>query len=169
MKHGADVELASKTGFTPLMFAAQQGDADSGRILLRAGAKPNDAQPKSGLTPLMIASAMGNAKAVDLLLDNGADPNAVDANGYAPLHTAVRDSDYGIDLERRDAILTIVKSLLKHGANPNLRIKQDKAKAAAEIKARRQRLLREAHRRHRHGNRSPGRHAARAGRGSQQP
>ena len=28
VKHGADVELASKTGFTPLMFAAQQGDAD---------------------------------------------------------------------------------------------------------------------------------------------
>jgi ankyrin repeat protein len=135
VKHGADVQLASKTGFTPLMFAAQQGDVDSGRILIRAGAKANDAQPKSGLTPLLIASAMGNAKAVDLLLDNGADPNAVDTNGYAPLHKVVRDSDYGIDVERKDAIVAIVKSLLKHGADPNLRIKQDKAKAAAEIKA----------------------------------
>ena len=134
VKHGADVHAGSKTGFTPLMFAAQQGDADSARILLRAGAKPNDAQPKTGLTPLMIASAMGNAKAVDLLLDNGADPNAVDTNGYAPLHKAVRDSDYGIDVERKDAILAIVKSLLKHGADPNLRIKQDKSKAADEIK-----------------------------------
>ncbi len=135
VKHGADVQLASKSGFTPLMFAAQQGDVDSGRILLRAGAKANEAQPKSGLTPLLIASAMGQAKSVDLLLDNGADPNAVDANGYAPLHKAVRDSDYGIDVERKDAILAIVKSLLKHGADPNLRIKQDKSKAAAEIKA----------------------------------
>jgi ankyrin repeat protein len=135
VKRGADVELASKTGFTPLMFAAQQGDADSGRILIRAGAKPNIAQPKSGLTPLLIASAMGNAKAVDLLLDNGADPNAIDTNGYAPLHKVVRDSDYGIDVERKDAILAIVQSLLKHGADPNLRIKQDKSKAAAEIKA----------------------------------
>jgi uncharacterized protein len=135
VKRGADVELASKSGFTPLMFAAQQGDADSGRILIRAGAKPNEAQPKSGLTPLLIASAMGNAKAVDLLLDNGANPNAVDTNGYAPLHKAVRDSDYGMDVERKDAILAIVKSLLKHGADPNLRIAQDKSKAAAEIKA----------------------------------
>jgi len=59
----------------------------------------------------------------------------VDTNGYAPLHKVVRDSDYGIDVERKDAILAIVKSLLKHGADPNLRIKQDKAKAAAEIKA----------------------------------
>jgi ankyrin repeat protein len=108
---------------------------DSGRILIKGGAKVSEAQPKSGLTPLLIASAMGNAKAVDLLLDNGADPNAVDRNGYAPLHKAVRDSDYGIDVERKDAILAIVKSLLKHGADPNLRIKQDKAMAAAEIKA----------------------------------
>jgi len=134
VKGGADVQLGSKTGFTPLMFAAQQGDVDSGRILLRAGAKPNEAQPKTGLTSLMIASAMGNAKAVDLLLDNGANPNLVDANGYAPLHRAVRDSDYGIDVDKKDAVLIIVKSLLKHGADPNLRLKQDKEKAAEEIR-----------------------------------
>ena len=134
VKHGADVELASKTGFTPLMFAAQQGDVDSGRILLKAGAKANDAQPKTGLTPLLIASAMAQAKTVDLLLDNGADPNARDANGYAPLHRVVRNSDYGIDVERKDATLAVVKSLLKHGADPNLRIAQDKSKAADEIK-----------------------------------
>jgi ankyrin repeat protein len=117
------------------MFAAQQGDADSGRILIKAGAKPNVAQPKSGLTPLLIASAMSNVKAVDLLLESGANPNAVDSNGYAPLHKAVRNSDYGIDFDRKDAMLAIVKSLLKHGADPNLRITQDKALAAAEIKA----------------------------------
>ena len=134
VKHGADVGAGSKTGFTPLMFAAQQGAVDSARILLKAGAKPNEAQPKSELTPLLIASAMAHDKTVDVLLDNGADPNQVDANGYAPLHRVVRDSDYGINMEGRDAILAIVKSLLKHGANPNLRIAQDKAKAADEIK-----------------------------------
>jgi ankyrin repeat protein len=134
IKHGADVQAGSKSGFTPLMFAAQQGDEDSARILLRAGAKPNDAQPKTGLTPLMIASAMANVKAVDVLLDNGADPNLADANGYTSLHRVVRDSDYGINLAAKDSILTIVKSLLKHGANPNARLVQDKEKAAEEIK-----------------------------------
>jgi uncharacterized protein len=134
IKHGADVQAGSKTGFTPLMFAAQQGDDDSTRILLRAGAKPNEAQPKTGLTPLMIASAMANTKAVDVLLDNGADPNLADANGYTSLHRVVRDSDYGINLAAKDGILTIVKSLLKHGANPNARLVQDKEKAAEEIK-----------------------------------
>ena len=134
IKHGADVQAGSKTGFTPLMFAAQQGDEDSTRILLRAGAKPNDAQPKTGLTPLMIASAMAHTKAVDALLDNGADPNLADANGYTSLHRVVRDSDYGINLESKDAILAVVTSLLKHGANPNARLVQDKDKAAEEIK-----------------------------------
>jgi len=134
LKSDANVHAGSKTGFTPMMFAAQQGDVDSARILLRGGAKPNDAQPRTGLTPLMIASAMGHTTTVDLLLDNGANPNLVDGNGYTSLHRVVRDSDYGIDLASKDKVLTIVKSLLKHGANPNARLHQDKEKAAEEIR-----------------------------------
>ena len=131
---GADVHAGSKTGFTPLMFAAQTGDADTTRVLLRAGARPNDPQPKTGLTPLMIASAMAHVEAVDLMLDHGANPNLVDTNGYSSLHRVVRDSDYGINPGSRDAVMTIVKSLLKHGANPDIRLIQDKEKAAEEIK-----------------------------------
>jgi len=134
LEGGADVHAGSKTGFTPLMFAAQQGDAATARILLRAGAKPNEAQPKTALTALMIASAMAHAGVVDLLLDNGAKPDLADANGYSSLHRVVRDSDYGINPASTDAVVTIVKSLLKHGANPNVRLSQDKEKAAEEIK-----------------------------------
>jgi ankyrin repeat protein len=108
------------------MFAAQQGDANAIRILIGAGAKPNDAQPKSALTPLIIASAMGHAEAVAALLDNGADANAVDGRGYTSLHLVVRDSDYGIDLKSKDAIVKIVRALLAHGANPNVRLKQQR-------------------------------------------
>jgi ankyrin repeat protein len=39
----------------------------------------------------------------------------------------VRDSHYGLDLANKDKIVTIVKSLLAHGANPNFRLKQPKA------------------------------------------
>jgi ankyrin repeat protein len=131
---GADVNLGSKSGFTPLMFTAQQGDANSARILIKAGARVNEAQPKSGLTALLVASAMVKAEAVDALLDAKADPNMVDSNGYAALHKVVRDSDYGIDPDRKGDVVVIVKSLLKHGANPNLRIAQDKEKAADEVK-----------------------------------
>jgi ankyrin repeat protein len=134
LEGGADVHAGSKTGFTPLMFAAQTGDADTTRILLRAGARPNDAQPKTSLTPLMIASAMAHANAVEVLLDKGANPDLVDKDGYSALHRVVRDSDYGINPATEDAVLTIVKSLVKHGANPNIRLSQDKEKAAEEIK-----------------------------------
>jgi len=131
---GANVNLAAKSGFSPLMFASQQNDTESGRLLVKAGAQSNHAQPGSGMTALLVASSMANVQMVDLLLDSGANPNAADANGYAALHKVVRDSDYGIATEQKGQILAIVKSLLKHGANPNQRVEQDKDKAADEIK-----------------------------------
>jgi len=134
VRGGAGVDVHSKSGFTALMFAAQQGDADCARILLAAGAKANEAMPKSALTPLIIASAMGQADVVAVLLDNGADPNAMDARGYTALHLVVRDSDYGIDLKSKDAIVRVVRALLAHGANPNVRLKQEKpAKTVTEL------------------------------------
>jgi ankyrin repeat protein len=126
VRRGADVSAGSKTGFTALMFAAQQGDVDIAKILVRAGAKPNDPQPKTLLTPLIIASAMGHVQTVDYLLDNGADPNHIEARGYVALHLVVRDSDYGIDLKGKDNIVAIVKSLLAHKADPNIRLKQQR-------------------------------------------
>ena len=72
---------------------------------------------------------------MDALLDNGADPNLADANGYTSLHRVVRRFRLRNQPGRpTDAILTVVKSLLKHGANPNARLMQDKEKAAEEIK-----------------------------------
>jgi ankyrin repeat protein len=133
IKGGADVNLGSKSGFTPLMFAAQQNDVDSARMLLNAGAKVDAGQPRSGLTALMIASAMAHTQTVDMLLDNKADPNIVDTIGQTALHKAVRDSDYGINLAGKPAILATVKSLLAHKANPNARLNPDAATAAAEL------------------------------------
>ena len=121
VRHGADVHAPSKAGFTPLMFAAQQGDADSARILLKAGAKTNDVMPKTGLTPLLVASAMGRARVAALLLEEGADSNAVDANGYTALHYAAR----------RKGAIAIVSALLAHGAKPNVRLNQKKPTVTA--------------------------------------
>jgi ankyrin repeat protein len=135
VRHGADVNAHSKTGFTALMFAAQQGDTVSARILLNANGNPNEVLPKSGATPLIIASSIGNPDVATLLLDKGADPNVVDANGFTALHHAVRDSDYGIDPATKATAVTVVKTLLAHGANPNVRLKIDGEKAAAERKA----------------------------------
>jgi ankyrin repeat protein len=125
VRHKADVNARSKNGSTALMFAAQ-GDADSARILLAAGAHPNDAMPDWGGTPLIIASSMGRTNVMAVLLDHGADPNIVDLNGFTALHAAVRDSDYGADRASRTTAAASVKVLLAHGANPNIRIHQEK-------------------------------------------
>lgn len=116
--HGADIAVRSKAGFSALMFAAQQGDADSARILLTAGASANEVMPRTALTPLLIASAMGHAKVAALLLDKGADPDAVAASGFSALHYAAR--------RRGAAAVTIVTALLKHAAKPNVRLNQKK-------------------------------------------
>jgi len=122
---GADPNLGAKSGFTPLMYAAQQGDTNISKILLDAKGNPNQAQPQFGMTPLIIASAMVHMDAVDLLLANGADPNVANWRGYSPLLLVVRDSDHGIDFKGRENIVRVVNALLKAGANPNFRLKQE--------------------------------------------
>lgn len=125
VRHHADVNLASKSGSTPLMFAAQ-GSLPSARLLLAAGANPNAAHATNRQTALIIASTMGHTAIVEALLEAGADPAMRDANSFTALHAAVRDSDYGGDHASRAAAAATVKVLLAHGADPNARIDQKK-------------------------------------------
>jgi len=93
-------------GFTPLLFAARVGDAQSAKLLLEKGAKANETAPM-GATPLVVAAHSGQDEVALVLLDHGADANAADA-GYTALHAAIRRSDFDL-----------VTALLAHGANPN--------------------------------------------------
>lgn len=122
VKRGADVHARSSGGSTALMFAAQQGDADSARILLAAGARANDRIERNGQTPLIIASAMGHEAVAVQLLEAGADPDAVDRIGFSSLHRAVLDK----------TAVGIVKALLKHDADPNIRLNQARTASATE-------------------------------------
>jgi ankyrin repeat protein len=139
VRAGADVNAGSKTGFTPLMFAAQHGeigdagDVDAARILVSAGAQVNAVEPNSKLTALIVASGMVHTKVVELLLDNGADPNRVEAIGYTALAWIVRDGTYGIDYANKDKVVDIVKLLLKHGADPNFRMMNPKSTTSTDI------------------------------------
>ena len=93
-------------GFTPLLFAARQGDLESARLLIAANASVNDTAA-NGASALVIAAHSGHGALAALLVDKGADPNAAGA-GYTALHAAVLRGD-----------LDLVKALLAHGANPN--------------------------------------------------
>jgi ankyrin repeat protein len=96
-------------GFTPLLFAARQGDIESGRILLGAGASANELAA-NGASALVVAAHSGEGAFAKLLLERGADPNAA-AAGYTALHAAVLRGD-----------AELVKALLARGADPNAAI-----------------------------------------------
>src|SRR5437762_278911 len=96
-------------GATPLLFTARAGDVESARLLLKAGADPNDAQP-DGVSALVLAAHSGNGNVAAGLLEHGADPNAF-GSGYTALHAAILRSD-----------LNLVRALLARGAEPNVRM-----------------------------------------------
>ncbi len=119
-------------GSTPLLFAARVGDVASIRLLIGAGAGPNEALA-DGMSALTLASYNGQASAAIVLLENGADPN--DATiGFTALHAAILRADSNKSLSpglitsieqayRGDATpLDLVKALLAHGADPNARM-----------------------------------------------
>src|SRR5262245_63772287 len=74
-------------GATPLLFAARVGDVESARLLLKAGADANEAQP-DGVSDLVLAAHSGQGPVAALLLDNGANPDTL-TSGYTALHAAV--------------------------------------------------------------------------------
>ncbi len=96
-------------GSTPLLFAARSGDAASARVLLGAGADANDALP-DGTSALVLAAQSGHRDVALALLDKGANANDLGI-GYSALHAAILKSD-----------LPLVKALLAHGADPNIRM-----------------------------------------------
>ena len=98
-------------GYTPLLFASRQGDVESARLLLAAGADVNDAAA-SGTSALVVAAHSGHGTLAALLLEVGADPGAADA-GYSALHAAVLRAD-----------VELVEALLAHGADPDTVLKR---------------------------------------------
>jgi len=129
IENGANVHARSTGGFTPLLFAARQGDVETARILLAAKGDVNEAVPESsddaelvndpgqveralaiGASALVVATMSGHGALAALLLDHGANPDAAGA-GYTALHAAVLRGD-----------LETVKVLLGHKADPNARV-----------------------------------------------
>ncbi|HET9468371.1 MAG TPA: ankyrin repeat domain-containing protein [Vicinamibacterales bacterium] len=139
---GADVNARSKAGFTPLLFAVRQGSVPAVRSLLKAKAHVNDiakaaaissnstARPVSDATSAL-AMAVINAHfdVAGVLVEHGADPNAPDARGSI-LHALAwirKPGAAGGDQAPPQASggmssLELAEALLKHGANPNVRI-----------------------------------------------
>ncbi|WP_422465540.1 ankyrin repeat domain-containing protein [Endozoicomonas sp. ALC013] len=86
---GADINAPRniKTKYTPLHFAAEQGQQEAINALITRGADVN-AQTTDGRTPLHFAAAQGQQQAIDALIANGANVNARTEKGDTALKRA---------------------------------------------------------------------------------
>ena len=96
---GTDVDAkSSRSGSTPLHFAANYGRKEIAELLISKGAEVN-AKSNKGITPLHNAAlgggnqnaAHGGQKEIaELLIAKGAEVNAKDRDGFTPLHSAAQ-------------------------------------------------------------------------------
>jgi len=131
VERGADVQQASKAGFTPLMMAARFGQQDAAGYLLGKGASLH-ATDAEGLDALMVAVMRGQTDMALFLLEKGADPKN-DKAGYTALHWASGKWESGMTHDYPDATTEewrylngvparkaeLITALIAKGANVN--------------------------------------------------
>lgn len=100
--------VVQKGGYTPLMFAAQDGDVELTKLLIAAGADVKEAAA-DGSGALILAAHLQQNDVASVLLNAGADPNDA-RTGYTALQIAATTGN-----------LVLAQALLDHGADPNAR------------------------------------------------
>jgi len=106
---GADVNIASGDGMTPLHWAAERGESEIARLLLAAGADVTAGTRIGAYTPLHLAAKRGRTGVSRLLIEAGAAVTATTESGVTPLHLAAA-ADGGED---------VVAGLIEAGADVN--------------------------------------------------
>jgi ankyrin repeat protein len=115
-------------GLSALHLAAREGDIESARALLDAGADVNQTT-EYGWTPLLTAINNRNYALASMLLDRSANTNIANKGGWTPLYIAtdnrnIEGGDYPVPKPDLDH-LEIITKLLDKGADPNARVKED--------------------------------------------
>ena len=108
LDEGADVNLTSENGQTPLFAAIRRNEERIVKLLLEKGADVN-LTSHNRPTPLYVAVRRRQERIVELLLDKGADVNLTSDNRPIPLYEAVAEG-----------YVKIVQSLLEKGADINV-------------------------------------------------
>jgi ankyrin repeat protein len=125
LERSASVHARSASDFTPMLFAAQRGHVEIGRMLVAAGASI-DAEG-SGAAPLMMAVGSGQVAFARFLLERGARANVAARGGETALHSALsiggRRIGFDADAPVREpeGKTALIVALLARGADPNAR------------------------------------------------
>jgi quinoprotein dehydrogenase-associated probable ABC transporter substrate-binding protein len=143
LDHKAEVDMADRGDWTPMMFAAWNDRDDVVKLLAEHSAKL-EAVDHDGLTALAIAAQNGKAKAVSALITAGADVNQPAAQGqYTPLMLAsiAGSGDLATDLIAHGAKVDAsnpggVTALMIAAANNRSNVAQLLLKSGANINAR---------------------------------
>ena len=115
-------------GLTALAFAAREGDLESAKTLLDAGANVNQVT-NYGWTPLLIATNNRHYKLGAYLIQRGANVNLANQGAWTPLYLAtdnrnIEGGDFPVPKPDMDN-LEFIKLLLDHGAKPDARVKDN--------------------------------------------
>ena len=92
LKNGADANVKTGIGTTPLMAAAQAGHLDVVRHLLDSGAQI-DLADRRGNTPLIAAVVFGRSDIVSYLVQAGARVRLSNKSSLGPLHYSAANGD----------------------------------------------------------------------------
>ncbi|KAJ8675695.1 hypothetical protein QAD02_011481 [Eretmocerus hayati] len=126
LDHGADPTIQDNNGETPLHLADRHGFEEiRDLLLLDERVAKNNLISKYGRSHFHIACSSDQPEVVEKFLQYGADPNelcyAVDNNLWKQLSSEHVPSFFGFTPLHIASKLEVIKVLLKHGANPNIK------------------------------------------------
>jgi len=122
-------QIGKQGGFTALHYAARDGNTESVRLLIQAGADVNQTSEGDQSSPLLVAVINGNYDLAKELLEAGADPNILSDDDAGPLFAAL-NIEWSLRTwypqpqafrQQRATYLQLMEDLLIAGADPNQR------------------------------------------------
>ena len=121
----AGLQGAGGGGLTALIYTARQGDLESARHLLNAGADVNQTSA-GGWSPLLTATNNRHYVLGKFFIERGANVNLANGKGFTPLYLAtdnrnIEGGDYPVPKPDMDH-LDFIRALLAAGANPNQKV-----------------------------------------------
>ena len=87
----------SRVGSTPLHFAAEKGQVDACRLIMKCVKNKNPPNAE-GVTPLHMAAFSGHLEACKVLLEESDDKNPMDLYGKTPAFCAVQNHRYRLSI-----------------------------------------------------------------------